>query len=58
MKSRLDYRLGGEMKNKDRMQFNLKSWRKQYGHFDFWNRTDNKMATFEKILNKDRNKKK
>ena len=40
------------------MQFNLKNWRKQYGNFDFWNRTDNKIATFEKILNKDRNKKK
>ena len=45
------------MKNRDRMQFNLKNWKKQYGHFDFWNRTDNKIATFEKVLNKDRNKK-
>ena len=46
------------MKNKDRMQFNLKNWKKQYGHFDFWNRTDNKIATFEKVLNKDKYKKK
>ena len=45
------------MKNKDRMQFNLKNWKKQYGHFYFWNSTDNKIATFEKVLNKDRNKK-
>ena len=46
------------MKNKDRMQFNLKNWKKQYRHFDFWNRTDNKIASFEKILNKDKYKKK
>ena len=46
------------MKNKDRMQFNLKNWKKQYGYFDFWNRTDSKIATFEKVLNKDKYKKK
>ena len=50
--------LGGEMKNKDRMQFNLKNWKRQFGYSDFWNRTDSKIVTFEKILNKDRNKKK
>ena len=40
------------MKNKNRMQFNLKNWKKQYGHFDFWNKTDNKIATFEKVRTK------
>ena len=46
------------MENKDRMQFNLKNWKRQFEYSDFWNRTDSKIVTFEKVLNKDRNKKK
>ena len=46
------------MENKDRMQFNLKNWKRQFGYSDFWNRTDSEIVTFEKVLNKDRNKKK
>ena len=49
-------RLGGEMKNKDRMQFNLKNWRKL--NWSLWNREDENKASFEKILNKDKYKKK
>ena len=50
-------RLGGEMKNKDRMQFNLKNWEKRGFFWNFWGEND-KRATFEKILNKDKYKKK
>ena len=44
------------MKNKDRMQFNLKNWRKL--NWSLWNREDENKASFEKILNKDKYKKK
>ena len=50
-------RLGGEMKNKDRMQFNLKNWEKRGFFGNFWDKND-KRATFKKILNKDKYKKK
>ena len=50
-------RLGGEMKNKDRMKFNLKNWEKRGLFGNFWSKND-KRATFEKILNKDKYKKK
>ena len=39
------------MKNKDRMQFNLLNW-------SLWNKEDENKASFEKILNKDKYKKK
>ena len=45
------------MKNKDRMQFNLKNWEKRGFFGNFWSKND-KRATFEKILNKDKYKKK
>ena len=48
--------LGGSMKNKDRMQFNLKNWRKS--NWSLWNKEDENKASFEKILNKDKYKKK
>ena len=38
------------MKNKDRMQFNLKNWEKRGFFGNFWSKND-KRATFEKILN-------
>ena len=44
------------MKNKDRMQFNLKNWRKL--NWSLWNKEDENKASFEKILNKDKYKKK
>lgn len=44
------------MKNKDRMQFNLKNWRKL--NWSLWNKEDKNKASFEKILNKDKYKKK
>ena len=50
-------RLGKEMKNKNRMQFNLKKWKKRGFFGNFWSEND-KRATFEKILNKDKYKKK
>ena len=48
-------KLGGNMKNKDRMQFNLKNWRKS--NWSLWNKEDENKASFEKILNKDKYKK-
>lgn len=45
------------MKNKDRMQFNLKNWEKRGFFGNFWSKND-KRATFKKILNKDKYKKK
>ena len=45
------------MKNKDRMQFNLKNWEKRGFFGNFWDKND-KRATFKKILNKDKYKKK
>ena len=45
------------MKNKDRMQFNLKNWEKRGLFANFWSKND-KRVTFEKILNKDKYKKK
>ena len=33
-------RLGGEMKNKDRMQFNLKNWEKRGLFGNFWSKND------------------
>ena len=45
------------MKNKDRMQFNLKNWEKRGFFGNLWSKND-KRATFEKILNKDKYKKK
>lgn len=45
------------MKNKDRMQFNLKNWRK-LNWSSLWNKEDENKASFEKILNKDKYKKK
>jgi hypothetical protein len=53
----LEKRLGGEMKNKDRMQFNLKNWEKRGFFGNFWDKND-KRATLKKILNKDKYKKK
>lgn len=50
-------KLGGSMKNKDRMQFNLKNWEKRGFFGNFWDKND-KRATFKKILNKDKYKKK
>ena len=50
-------RLGGEMKNNDSMKFNLKNWEKRGLFGNFWSKND-KRATFEKILNKDKYKKK
>ena len=44
------------MKNKDRMQFNLKNWRKL--NWSLWKKEDENKASFEKILNKDKYKKK
>ena len=44
------------MKNKDRMQFNLKNWRKL--NWSLWNKEDENKASFERILNKDKYKKK
>ena len=41
------------MKNKDRMQFNLKK-----SNWSLWNKEDENKASFEKILNKDKYKKK
>jgi len=35
------------MKNKDRMQFNLKNWRKL--NWSLWNKEDENKASFEKI---------
>ncbi len=48
---------GESMKNKDRMQFNLKNWEKRGFFGNLWSKND-KRATFEKILNKDKYKKK
>lgn len=45
------------MKNKDRMQFNLKNWEKRGFFGNFWDKND-KRVTFKKILNKDKYKKK
>ena len=45
------------MKNKDRMQFNLKNCEKRGFFGNFWDKND-KRATFKKILNKDKYKKK
>ena len=44
------------MKNKDRMQFNLKNWRKS--NWSLWSKEHGNKASFEKILNKDKYKKK
>ena len=44
------------MKNKDKMQFNLKNWRKL--NWSLWNKEDENKASFERILNKDKYKKK
>ena len=44
------------MKNKDRMQFNLKNWRKL--NWSLWNKEDENKVSFERILNKDKYKKK
>ena len=38
------------------MQFNLKNWRKL--NWSLWNKEDKNKASFEKILNKDKYKKK
>ena len=38
------------------MQFNLKNWRKL--NWSLWNKEDENKASFEKILNKDKYKKK
>ena len=43
------------MKNKDRMQFNLKNWEKRGFFGNFWDKND-KRATFKKILNKNESK--
>ena len=50
-------KIGESMKNKDRMQFNLKNWEKRGFFGNFWSKND-KRATFKKILNKDKYKKK
>ena len=49
-------KIGESMKNKDRMQFNLKNWRKL--NWRLRNKEDENKASFEKILNKDKYKKK